>query len=512
MPRLVKRLTARAVEQKRKPGYYADGGGLYLQISRSGSKSWVFRFMRHGRAREMGLGSLNHTSLHDARIKARQGRQLLEQDIDPIAARDDADAARRLQEAGQRTFNECAADYIEAHKAGWRNAKHAKQWQSTLATYGSPVIGQLPVHAIDTEHVMNVLGPIWNVKTETASRVRGRLESVLDWAAVRGLREGENPARWRGHLDKLLPKRSKVAQVRHHPALPYPEMGDFMRALRERDGIAPRALELLILTATRVSEVVHAQWDEIDVQNRTWTIPGVRMKSGREHRVPLSDAALRVVETMKARQSDDYLFPGWRIGRPLTTAACPKLLREMGHADCTVHGFRSTFRDWAAEQTNYPREVAEAALAHVIEDKTEAAYRRGDLFERRARLMEDWAAYCGQAHTAAGHPDSGNEDSTMSTPDGSEYRRLTTAEFDAMVIAEARGGDRESALSMLNGFIEPARGPGRPSVMVIRYIAECLADWRDSGFKAAKARAAFNLKQPKHRPSNKAAEDKYIER
>ncbi len=387
MARLVNRLKAQVVERKRKPGYYPDGGGLYLQVSKSGSKSWIFRFMLHGRAREMGLGSLNNMSLKEARSQARHCRQLLENKVDPITARDDENAARRITEAAQRTFDECAKDYIQSHKAGWKNTKHVKQWESTITTYASPVLGKLPVNAIDTGLVMKVLQPIWGQKTETASRVRGRIESILDWATVRGYRHGENPARWRGHLDKLLPKRSKVAQVRHHPALPYTEIGGFMKALRKQEGVAARALEYLILTCARISEVVNAKWEEIDLPSKTWTIPADRMKSNREHRVPLSESALRVIIRMKSTRQSDYVFPGWRIERALTTAACPKLLRGMGYDDITVHGFRSTFRDWAAEQTNYAREVAEAMLAHVIEDKVEAAYRRGDLFKRRAAMV-----------------------------------------------------------------------------------------------------------------------------
>ncbi len=394
MPKLVNRLTALGVSRKHKPGYYTDGAGLYLQVSRGGSKSWIFRYMLHGRAREMGLGSLNTVSLEQARGKARNCRQLLEKKIDPITA-------RKEEHNASRTFDECASVYIDSHSEGWKNVKHAKQWESTLTTYASPVFGQLPVATIDTELVMKVVEPIWKNKTETATRVRGRIESVLDWATVRGYREGDNPARWRGHLDKLLPKPSKVSEVRHHPALPYTDIADFIRALRARDGVAPKAVEFLILTGTRVSEVVNAKWDEIDLPSRTWTIPADRMKSGRMHRVPLSDPAVQVIEAMRAQRQNEYVFPGWRVGRPLTGAACLKLLRDMGYADLTIHGFRSTFRDWAAEQTNYPREVAEAALAHVIEDKVEGAYRRGDLFERRTRMMAAWAKFCARPSKGA---------------------------------------------------------------------------------------------------------------
>ena len=404
MARLVKRLKPLTVSKKRKPGYYPDGAGLYLQISRSGSKSWIFRFMLDGRAREMGLGSFNAVSLDEARDKAQGCRNLLVKKIDPIEQRAADETANRVAAANQITFDECATAYIGAHKPGWKNAKHAAQWAATLKTYASPVIGPLPVQAIDTGLVMKVLEPIWREKTETASRVRGRVESILDWATVREHRQGENPARWRGHLDKLLPKRSKVSAVRHHPALPYPEVAAFMKKLRCLSGVAPRALEFIILTAARESEVVNTTWDEIDLNAQLWTVPPERMKSRREHRVPLSDAALAVLDTLKTEKQNKYVFTGWRVGRPLTGASCLKVLRDMGYKDITVHGFRSTFRDWAAEQTNYPREVAEAALAHVIDDKVEAAYRRGDMLRRRALLMDAWTKYCSKLSSSTVTP------------------------------------------------------------------------------------------------------------
>lgn len=401
MARLVKRLTHKTVEAKKEPGYYSDGAGLYLQVSRSGSKSWLFRFMLNGKAREMGLGSVLAVSLEEARSKARECRSLLDQKIDPIAARDDAERARQLEEARTRTFDQCAEAYIESHKAGWKSAKHAQQWENTLKTYASPVFGSLPVQDVDEALVMTVIEPLWRTKTETATRVRNRIELVLDWARARKYREGENPARWRGHLDKLLPKRSRVRKVKNHPALPYAEIPAFMRDLRSRGGIASQAVELIVLTGVRESEATNAQWSEIDLEARVWTIPGERMKSGREHRVPLSEAAMRVLEAMERERQNPYVFPGYRYNRPITGQACRKILREMGYVELTIHGFRSTFRDWCAEQTNYPREVAEAALAHVIADKVEAAYRRGDLFEKRRRLMDDWAKYCAKKPSAA---------------------------------------------------------------------------------------------------------------
>jgi integrase len=398
MAKKIERLTALAVEKRTKSGYHADGAGLYLQVSRGGGKSWVFRYMLRGKPREMGLGS--HVSLELARQKATDARALLAEGIDPIEARDAQNQQQALEQARSKTFAECAEAYIKSHRAGWRNAKHGAQWEATLNTYANPVFGSLPVQAIDTALVMKVLEPIWSEKTETASRVRGRIESVLDWAKVRGYRAGENPARWRGHLDKLLPRRSKVAKVEHHVALPYADAGAFMRELRAREGTAPRALEFIILTAARVSEAVNAQWNEIDLKRRLWVVPAERMKTGREHRVPLSDSAVRLLKVQAEKKQSDFVFPGWRINKPLTGAACLKLLDDMKRPTLTVHGFRSTFRDWCAEQTHYPREIAEAAMAHVISNKTEAAYQRGDLLERRRLLMQAWADYCARAKSA----------------------------------------------------------------------------------------------------------------
>ena len=292
------------------------------------------------------------------------------------------------------TFDGCAKAYIAAHEAAWRNPKHRQQWTNTLATYVSPVIGQLPVAAVDTGLVLKVVEPIWSKKPETASRVRGRIEVVLDWAKVRGYRDGENPARWRGHLDHLLPAKSKVRKVEHHAALPYAQVGAFMVGLREQPGIGARALEFLILTATRTGETLGAIWNEVDIAARLWTIPAARMKAGKDHRVPLSDAALTVLKQMHAIRHSDYVFPGGRDRRPLSEMALLMLLRRMERGNVTAHGFRSTFRDWAAERTSSPREVAEAALAHAIPDAVEAAYRRGDLFDKRRKLMAAWAEYC----------------------------------------------------------------------------------------------------------------------
>ncbi|WP_298281950.1 phage integrase central domain-containing protein [Acidocella sp.] len=394
MARQEKRLSALAVTKAAKPGMYADGLGLYLRIGPSGAKSWVFRYRVGNGRRDMGLGPLHIVSLADARAKAAECRKQRLDRADPLQVREAAILAAKLEEAKAKTFQDCADAYITAHAPGWRNAKHADQWRNTLLSYAYPVFGAFPIQTVDTALVMKVLEPIWATKTETASRLRGRIECILDWATVREYRRGENPARWRGHLENLLPKRQKVQKVEHHTALPYAEMSSFMTLLRAQEGIAARAFEFLILTATRTSETIGATWDEIDLDAKIWTIPASRIKAGREHRVPLSPAAILVLEGMKFEGSDHHVFPGGRPGACLSNMAMLKLLERMGKSHLTVHGFRSTFRDWVSERTNFPREVAEMALAHAISDKVEAAYRRGDLFEKRQKLMETWAAYC----------------------------------------------------------------------------------------------------------------------
>ena len=397
MAREHKKLTALAVSRAKARGYYADGGGLYLQVSGNGAKSWVFRFKKHGRLREMGLGPAHTVTLAEAREHATDCRKQRLRGIDPIEARHGDRANAKLDAAKAMTFRQCADAYIEAHKTGWSNAKHAAQWPATLTTYTYPIFGDLPVQAIDVGLVTKALEPIWNTKTETASRLRGRIEAVLDWATVRGYRRGDNPARWRGHLDKLLPQRAKVQKVRHHAALPYAEIGEFMVALREQDSTSALALEFLILTAARTGEVIGATWTEIDFAEAVWIVPVDRMKANKEHRVPLSEPALAILERLHAHRAGDYVFPGAKPSTPLSNMAMLGLLERMGRADLTVHGFRSTFRDWAAERTNFPREVAEHALAHSLPDKVEAAYRRGDLFDKRRQLMDAWARHCALA-------------------------------------------------------------------------------------------------------------------
>ena len=387
-------LTAKQVEKQSKPGRYGDGGGLYLQVLPSGAKTWVLRFMLNKRAREMGLGGVTTFSLAEARERARAARQLLADGIDPIEAKREDALQRRMADASVISFDKAAERYIDAHAPGWRNDKHRQQWENTLRAYASPVIGDLPVSRVDTAHVLRVLQPIWTSKAETASRLRGRIESVLDWAKVQGYREGENPARWKGHLDKLLPARAKVAKVDHHAALPWREVGAFMGRVREMPGTSARALEFIILTACRTSEAINAEWREFDLSTKVWTIPAERMKAGKEHIVPLSDGALRILTDLRDQSDSVYVFNGPKGDKPLSNMAGLQLLKRMGRADLTVHGFRSTFRDWAGESTAHPREVIEHALAHQLKDKAEAAYQRGTLFEKRRALMADWAAYC----------------------------------------------------------------------------------------------------------------------
>jgi integrase len=412
------KLTALRVAREKRSGLYGDGGGLYLQVSASGAKSWVFRYWiaeryaatgemvrdpatnrLKGRGREMGLGSFATVSLAEARDRALECRKLREKDIDPIEAREAAKREAALQRAKSLKFKDAAEAYMAAHRIAWKNDKHAAQWPATLKTYAYPIIGELPLQLIDTTLVMKVIEPLWSEKPETASRLRGRIESVLDWATVRGYRQGENPARWRGHLDQLLPARSKVRKTKHHSALPYAELPAFLAKLREQDGIAARALEFTILTAARTGETIGAKFSEIDTKNKLWTVPAERMKAGKEHRVPLSDRAVAIVDGVSDDGGDegDFIFSSRSHGEPLSNMAMLKVLQRMGRSDLTVHGFRSTFRDWAAERTKFPNEVVEMALAHTVGDKVEAAYRRGDLFEKRRALMRTWANYCIQA-------------------------------------------------------------------------------------------------------------------
>jgi integrase len=445
------RLTALKVATISKRGRHVDGGGLVLQVSKWGTKAWIFRYELHGREHQVGLGPLADVSLKAARDIASEYRHLLrqarrtgDQQFDPIevrvAERQRAKEAKADRER-KATFRECAEGYIAAHSSGWKNAKHRAQWSSTLATYAYPIIGALAPGDVETSHVLEVLnqpietGPdapatsFWLAKPETASRLRGRIESVLDSAKARQLRTGENPARWRGHLKHQLPPRGKVARVRHHPALPYAEISTFIFELQQqRTGIAARALEFTILTVARTNEVIGARWPEINHDGRTWTIPAARMKADRDHRVPLCDRALQILAELprEGDVDDGFIFFGPRtrrrrrrtrereqlrgierqfLGQPLSNNAMLKVLERMERTEITVHGFRSTFRDWAAEETEFPNHVVEMALAHAIGDDVEAAYRRGDLFRQRRRLMDAWAKYARPQAPQARQPD-----------------------------------------------------------------------------------------------------------
>ncbi|MFP6743133.1 MAG: integrase arm-type DNA-binding domain-containing protein [Alphaproteobacteria bacterium] len=401
MAKKFNRLSTRIDATTTKQGRYADGDGLYLQVSSFDTKAWLFRFTLNGKARQMGLGSVRTVSLAEARDTARECRKQLRDGIDPISHRQAEKAAKRLGAVKAMTFRQCAEAHISTHGAAWRNIKHATQWTSTLESYVYPVIGDLPVQHIDTAMVIRVLDPIWTTKTETATRVRGRIEVILDSAKALGYLSGENPARWRGHLDKLLPKPRKLREVKHHPALPYDEMGSFMASLRESDSTGARGLEFLILTATRTGEVIGARWDEVDFAEKIWTVPADRTKTRKVHRIPLSADALAVLQAMSEVRQSEFIFPGNRSGRPLSNMVFLQLLKRMDRP-VTAHGFRSSFRDWVAERTIYPNDVAEMALAHTVSDKVEAAYRRGELLDKRRHMMDDWAAFCSRPPMAKG--------------------------------------------------------------------------------------------------------------
>jgi len=376
------------------PGLYADGGNLYLQVTVNGdsvARSWIFRFAIDGKRREMGLGAVHTFGLKDARAKAAELRKLVYEGRDPIAERDAQRAARAAASAKRRTFDECVASYSRAHSPKW-SAKHAYQWGSAMTRFASPVLGKLPVDIIDVSFVVRVLEPIWHERPEVASRLRGAIESVLAWATVRQFRSGDNPARWTNHLEELLPSRREILPVEHFAALAYRDVPGLIAKLRERSGIVERALEFLILTASRSGEVLGARWDEIGLAERVWTVPAERMKSRREHRVPLCDRALAILNEMKLYRRNGFVFPSERREN-LGESPMRELLKRLGYK-ATIHGMRSAFRDWAGEQTNFAREVCEAALAHAIGNKVEQAYRRGDALEKRRRLMEAWADFC----------------------------------------------------------------------------------------------------------------------
>tara|TARA_R110001592_G_scaffold302026_1_gene573778 strand:- start:4632 stop:5840 length:1209 start_codon:yes stop_codon:yes gene_type:complete len=393
-------LTAKTVEKHTKagtPGMYLDGDGLYLRVKSAAGSSWIYRYRFNKKLRDMGLGSYPEVSLAEARALAADARKMAKTGTDPLDARkkhtEQAEAALLKETAMAITFESIAFDYIEAQTPGWKNAKHASQWRNTLQSYAFPHIGQLPPNEVTTAHVIEILKPIWTDIPETASRVRNRVELILDAAKARGLREGENPARWRGHLDKLFPKRSKVSKVKHHPALPWQKASDFMVSLSKFDSLSHRALEMTILTCCRTSEVLEATWDEIDLKRGVWSIPAERMKAGKAHRVPITGKFREMLLALPQIHGNPYLFPGQKPGKPLSNMSMLMVLRRMKYEHITVHGFRSTFRDWAAENTSHPRDVCEQVLAHSLESAVESAYRRGDMFEKRQRLMQDWSDY-----------------------------------------------------------------------------------------------------------------------
>ena len=396
------KLTATAVKNLKTPGLHNDGGGLYVRVTKSGTKSWIFRWRDRttGNLRDMGLGSAEDFSLKEAREAATETRKLVAGGFDPIAERNRERAARRAQAANMLTFDQCADRYITTHEPSWKNPKHVQQWRNTLRDYAAPVIGDLPVNMVADHHVLAILEPIWHAKTETASRVRSRLERILDWATAHKYRDGANPARWKGHLAAMLPSPSKIKKVQHHPSLPYAEIYGFVQEIRGYTGIAARCLEFTILTAARTEESTGTQWSEVDFEARIWTVPGERMKGGIEHRVPLSKAAIDLLKDQHG-QHNTFVFPGLQDGKHLSDAAMMELVKDLKtqYKDkdgrrITVHGFRSTFRNWSAEQTNFPREVCEASMAHKLKDKTEAAYFTSDVLEKRAALIGQWATYC----------------------------------------------------------------------------------------------------------------------
>jgi integrase len=382
--------SAAEVARLKKPGRYAVGHGVYLQISKWNTRAWVLRYIHNGRAHHMGLGSAEYVTLAEAREKGYAARRMLIDGIDPLMTKRRAKHEARLKHVRERTFQQCAEAYIAAHEASWNSPRSSEQWHSSLTMYVYPLIGSLPVSEIDLPLVLRVLEPIWSKMPVTASRLRGRIEAILGWATVRGLRTGDNPARWKNHLEHLLSDHGN-RQIKRLAALPYADIGAFMAKLRSDESVVARALEFCILTAARTAEVQGARWDEIN--SDTWTIPAVRMKSGREHRVPLSARARELLAELP--REGDAVFMGGSAGQPLNHMSLRRLLPKLG-CDATVHGFRSTFRDWAAETTGYDNHVLEQALAHTVGNAVERAYRRGDLFEKRRRLMQDWSDYCGR--------------------------------------------------------------------------------------------------------------------
>jgi integrase len=392
MGRALHRLSAVGIG-KLGPGMWNDGHGLYLRVSGTGTRSWIFRFTLGGKTRDMGLGATGVVSLASARKRAQELRELRQRGIDPISHHHASTAAARVARAKSISFREAAERYAASHEAKWTR-KHHGVWVGTMRDYVFPVLGVLPVGVIDTSLVMQVLEPLWRSKTETGSRVRGRIEAILDWARVAGLRDGQNPAAWKGHLAHMLPRRSQVQPTEHHKALDYRELPAFMFKLRGDSSMNARLLEFVVLTAARLGEARGAVWDEIDFATATWTVPAERMKMSRQHRVPLSNDAVALLRDLQAIRRGDAVFAGRDYGRAAGETATRTLVRQLTGQNITIHGFRSSFRDWAGEQTNYPREVAEMALAHAVGAAVERAYARTDLFDKRRCLMGEWADYC----------------------------------------------------------------------------------------------------------------------
>ena len=395
MPKIAKELSALDIKRLSRPGRHAIGciSGLLIVVKESGAKSWILRTMIGGRRCSIGLGPYPEISLSEARNKARAYKQDIREGIDPLAEKRRIKASLTRQN-GRITFVEVARLCHEKKIEGFKNAKHGKDWISSVNRYAVPLIGKLPVDEIDLHHILKIIEPIWTTKTETASRLRQRLEQILAFATVCGYRKGDNPARWKGHIDAILPKPSKIKKVKHFPALDWREIGAFMADLRKRDGMGARCLEWIVLTACRSGEARPATWDEIDVERCVWTIPADRMKTGKEHKVPLVADAVKLINSLPKFQGINYIFAAPR-GGPLSDMSVSAVCRRM-QVDAVPHGFRSTFRDWCAESTNFPREVAEQALAHAIGNQVEAAYRRGDLFEKRRKLMLAWTSFCNQ--------------------------------------------------------------------------------------------------------------------
>ena len=393
MPRKAAELSPLSISRLKDPGLWAVGGvsGLYLHVNARGARSWILRVVVGDKRRDMGLGGYPDIGVADARQKAREARLKIEQGIDPILLRKQAKSELMALQATDKTFEQAAGEYIKIHADSWSNDKHRKQWESTLAAYAFPVVGKLSLRDIRQEHILKILEPIWTTKTETATRVRGRMESILDWAKVKGLRSGENPAAWKGHLDHMLPAPTRLKKVEHLTAVPVREMPDFMIKLRQAAGTAAQALEFLILTAARSGEVRGITWQEVSLEDALWIVPAERMKMKREHRVPLSDRAVSILKSQPRLDENPLVFPAPR-GSQMSDATMSAVLKRMG-IDATVHGFRSSFRDWCGDYTNYPRDLAEQCLAHGADDPVEAAYRRGDALERRREIMNEWSKF-----------------------------------------------------------------------------------------------------------------------